>query len=36
MTGKAGTILDPLIVEPILPIPLGWLADKVLPLHHLS
>ena len=28
ITGKAGTIWDPLLVVPILPAPSGWIADK--------
>ncbi|KAI0843961.1 kinase-like domain-containing protein [Daldinia vernicosa] len=28
VTGKAGTLRDPLVVAPILPIPLGWATDK--------
>ncbi|KAK4150826.1 kinase-like domain-containing protein [Chaetomidium leptoderma] len=28
ITGKAGSIWDPLLVMPILPIPSGWIADK--------
>ena len=29
ITGKAGTIWDPLLVVPILPTPCGWTANKV-------
>ncbi|KAI1144064.1 kinase-like domain-containing protein [Hypoxylon sp. FL0543] len=28
ITGKSGTLLDPLIVAPILPVPSGWETDK--------
>ncbi|KAI2603351.1 kinase-like domain-containing protein [Hypoxylon fragiforme] len=28
VTGKAGTLYDPLIVAPILPVPYGWNAEK--------
>ncbi|KAI0840596.1 hypothetical protein F5Y06DRAFT_243785 [Hypoxylon sp. FL0890] len=28
VTGKAGTLRDPLIVAPILPVPSGWATDK--------
>lgn len=37
VTGKVGTLRDPLIVAPILLIPSGWTADKVyLPLLKLA
>jgi hypothetical protein len=29
VTGKPGTLLDPLIVAPILQVPTGWLTDRV-------
>ncbi|KAI1404934.1 hypothetical protein F4819DRAFT_494538 [Hypoxylon fuscum] len=29
VTGKVGTLRDPLIVAPILPVPSGWATDKV-------
>jgi hypothetical protein len=29
VTGKAGSLRDPLIVTPILPVPSGWTTDKV-------
>lgn len=29
ITGKAGTLCDPLIVAPILPVPSGWNTDRV-------
>ncbi|KAL2105432.1 hypothetical protein VUR80DRAFT_8382 [Thermomyces stellatus] len=34
VTGRAGTLLDPLVVTLILPIPVGWLADKVFVFRH--
>lgn len=30
VTGKAGTIRDPLQIMPILPVPSGWATDKVV------
>lgn len=29
VTGKQGTLRDPLIVAPILPVPRGWITDRV-------
>lgn len=36
MTGKVGTLRDPLIVAPILPVPSGWATDKVCLLSNKS
>jgi hypothetical protein len=29
VTGRPGRLWDPLVVAPILPIPTGWVTDKV-------